>query len=131
MAEINRTISFDTGIEQILAYADTSPAKLPDGGQYVPGEGFYQQQLNDVLLPPSVEQSLLESFRPQIKDRSVLTPTGYQAAHNQCQQDVQEAIEKLGDQPDAQKLKSLVPLLQTGTGLTRLLNTYRHLLHRA
>ena len=131
MPEINRSISFDAGIEQIVDHSDPNPAQLPETGQYVPGEGFYQQQLNEVLFPPSVEQSLVESFRPALSQRQLLTPNGYHAAHSECQQELQQQIEKLGERPDAGKLQAVADLLTDGEQLTNLLNTYRHLLHQA
>ena len=131
MPEINRSISFDTGIEQIVDFTDPNPAQLPDSGQYVPGEGSYQQQINEVLFPPSVEHSLLESFRPSVQQRQLLTPSGYNAAHTDCRNDLQHAIEKFGDRPEGEKLRNVADLLANSAELTNLLNTYRHLLHQA
>ena len=131
MPEINRLISFDAGIEQIVADADPNPAQLPETGQYVPGEGIYRQQLNEVLFPPSVEQSLVDSLRPELGHRSLLTPTGYHTAHAECKNDLQNAIESHQGRPDAEKLQKVADLLAGGEELTNLLNTYRHLLHQA
>ena len=131
MPEINRSISFDAGIEQVLNYVEAHPAQLPEADFYDRGEGIYRQQLDEVLFPPSVEQSLVESFRPSVSHRRLLTPTGYHAAHAECKQELSAALEKLGDRPDGAKLKAMADLLADGEQLTNLLYTYRHLLHKA
>ena len=131
MPEINKTISFNVGIEQIVAFTDPNPAALPDAGQYVPGEGSYKQQLSDVLFPPSVEQALIESFGRPIENRELLTPPGYHAAQQQTAVEVEQAAQKQADRPEGGKLQALSELLKQGDDLNNLLNTYRHLLHQA
>ena len=61
MPEISRNLSFDAGIERILTRTDPNPPSLPDAGQIIPGDSHYEHRLDDVLFPPSVEQTLLTS----------------------------------------------------------------------
>ncbi len=131
MAEINRNISFDTGIEQISEYAESAPTHLPETSQFVPGGGIYKQQLLDVLFPETIEQSMVESFRPEIMNRILLSPTGFHAAHKQCCEDIQEAYKTYAGRPEGTALEELAELLDDGAELNALLSTLRHLLQQA
>lgn len=131
MPEINRNLSFDAGIEQIIAFVDQAPTQLPEGGQFVPGEGVCHQYLDEVLFPPSVEQSLVESFRPRVTERQLLTAPGYHHAHQGCMSDLQDLLKEFAGRPEEEKLQAMVQLLQDVEGLRHLFNTYRNLLHQA
>ena len=131
MPEIRPNISFDAGIEQIVSFSEPQASNQQDTGQIVPAESHYKQQLNEVLFPPSVEQSLVESFRPEVANRQLLTSTGYHGAHETCMDELCQAIEKYGDRPEGAKLQKMADLLDAGADLYNLLNTYRHLLHQA
>ncbi|MBI1247966.1 hypothetical protein GC197_09020 [bacterium] len=131
MPEINRKLTFDAGIEQITAYIDQTPSQLPEGGQFVPGEAAGKQYLDEVLFPPSVEQTLIESFRPKVTERQLLTAPGYHHAHDQCMEDLGESLKEFAGRPGEEKLQAMAQVLQDVEGLRNLFNTYRNLLHQA
>jgi hypothetical protein len=131
MPEINRNLSFDAGIERVLSTNDWQPMGLPDAARGLTAEAPVDQRLAEVLYPPSVEQGLVDSCRPDVQNPDVLTPGGYQRALEDTRAKLQEALKRATSPEDMSKLQSAIALLQEDAGLRDLLNTYRHLLHRA
>lgn len=131
MPEINRNLSFDAGIERVLSTNDWQPMGLPDAARGLTAEAPVDQRLAEVLYPPSVEQGLVDSCRPDVQNPNVLTPGGYQSALEDTRARLQEALKRATSPEDKSKLQSAIALLQEDAGLRDLLNTYRHLLHRA
>lgn len=131
MPEINRNLSFDAGIERVLSTNDWQPMGLPDAARGLTAEAPVDQRLAEVLYPPSVEQGLLDSCRPDVHNPDVLTPGGYQTALENTRSRLQDALKRATTAEDKAKLQGALALLQEDAGLRDLLNTYRHLLHRA
>lgn len=131
MVQVNRSLNFDIGIEQIVIQNDARPASLPETSRALPGDGQITHLLDEVLNPPSVEQSLMESFRPDITQREILSPSGYEMARDQAGPALKDALSKLPDSNDRQAVESALQLLSDDKSLRDLLNTYRNLLHRA
>ncbi|HVJ86622.1 MAG TPA: hypothetical protein VM452_13315 [Caulifigura sp.] len=129
--QVNRNLNFDTGIEQILVQNDPRRTALPETGRTLPGDGQITHLLDQVLSPPSVEQSLMESFRPEITERDLLSPAGYESAREQAGPALQGALSSLPDSNDRQSVEQALQLLADDKSLRDLLNTYRNLLHRA
>ena len=130
MPEISRKISLDAGIEQILTQQGPAAPKLPDA-ELLPGSVGYQQQLSSVLFPPSVEQALVDSFRPEVHNRAMLTPVGFSDALKATMSDLREAANQEISATDKHKLQDAMNLLEEDRGLRDLLGTYRQILHRA
>ena len=130
MSEISRKISLDAGIEQILTQQGPAAPKLPDA-ELLPGSVGYQQQLSTVLFPPSVEQALVDSFRPEINNRAMLTPVGFSDALKTTMTELDEAANRTISSNDKEKLREAMNLLDEDRGLRDLLGTYRQILHRA
>lgn len=131
MPEVNRHLSFDAGIERVMNPADWQPMGLPETHSPLPGEAPVDQRLNEVLYPPSVEQTLIDSCRPDVQNLDVLTPGGYQSALDDARSLLKEALTRNGSTEEKEKLEGALALLQEEAELHDLLNTYRHLLHRA
>lgn len=131
MSEIRPAISFDAGIEQILSHKDNVAPTLPDSPNVASGAGRYEKQLDDVLFPPSLEQSLADSFRPEISNLDLLTPVGYEAALCECEQLIDEQLADANTDQNRESLGNLKKLLTEEQELRSLLRTYRHLLHQA
>ncbi len=131
MAGINRPLSFDAGIERVVSTSDWQALGLPDAARSLTAEAPVDQRLAEVLYPPSIEQALVDSCRPDVDDPNILTPGGYQSALEDTRSRLREAIKRATTQEDKNKLQSAVDLLQEDAALRDLLNTYRHLLHRA
>ncbi len=84
-----------------------------------------------MLSPPSVEQTLLESLRPLISERDLLSPSGYEAAREAAGPALRAALATLPDSRDREAVEQALQLLNDDKALRDLLNTYRNLLHRA
>jgi hypothetical protein len=130
MVQVNR-LNFDTGIEQIVIQNDPRPASLPETGRTLPGDGQIVHLLDKVLNPTSVEQSLLESFRPTITEGDLLSPAGYEAARAAAIPLLKKALSETPDSNDRKSIEEALELLAEDQSLRDLLNTYRNLLHRA
>lgn len=128
MAQIGRLLSFDAGIEQILTRDDLQPLNLPNESRAFPGEGLYEQRLVEVLTPPSIEQELTESFRPEIANREVQTPIGYRAALGESRRELDEAVRGMDEGPQRETLKRAAERLDHEQERHELINTYRSLL---
>ena len=128
MAEIQLRPTFDAGIERILTHSDSRNVALPDAGNIASRTGRVEQELENVLFPPSLEQTLADSFRPEIRSLDLLTPVGYEAALSECIEFVEGCVKS--DQSE-DSLKPLQDLLGEEQELRLLLRTYRHLLHQA
>jgi hypothetical protein len=131
MPEIHRNLSFDAGIERVVSTSDWQPLGLPDAARSLTAEAPVDQRLAEVLYPPSIEQGLVDSCRPDVQNPDILTPAGYQAALEDTRNRLRDALKRATSQEDKQKLQAAVDLLQEDASLRDLLNTYRHLLHRA
>ncbi|MEM1305691.1 MAG: hypothetical protein AAGG46_12385 [Planctomycetota bacterium] len=132
MREVGRGLSFDAGIEQILTRNDTQSLNLPKESQTLPGDGLFEQRLTEVLTPPSVEQELIESFRPEITNRDVLTPVGYQSALKSSRGKLEQLAKRLAAEPDQSAVRDAVrkAVERLDDELVRhdLISTYRNLL---
>lgn len=131
MPEIPRDIRFDHGIELIINSNHAIPASLPDSRKFVPGDARVQDRLSEILSPLTIEQSTLESFRPEIRDTTLLTLAGFRGAHAQCQVDVEEKLQTLPDSDDRNKVARLQQFLVEKQHLTDLLSQLRQLLQQA
>lgn len=131
MPEITRRMTFDSGIEQIISQDEPSNVRLPDGAIVLPGESPVENHLSSVLTPPSLEQSLIDTFRPAIEHPENLTPTGFRQAMEATYRDMERLAHQTSDPTDKKKLEAAAALLNDERSLHQLLNTYRHILHRA
>lgn len=130
MPEIRRTLNFDAGIEQILSHTSQATPSLPSSSNVAAGAGRYEKQLDEVLFPPSLEQSIADSFRPEINHMDLLTPVGYESALCECEELASEQLEASANPQQAGCLGKLKDLLGEEQELRTLLRTYRHLLHK-
>jgi hypothetical protein len=131
MSEVRRPLNFDAGIERVMSPQDWQPLGLPENVRGLTSEAPVDQRLAEVLYPPSAEQALLASCRPEVHQADVLTPTGYQSALDAARGALAEALARTGGGPDRDKLEAAAKLLEEETALRDLLHTYRHLLQRA
>lgn len=114
-----------------MSPAEWQPLGLPETTRAMPGEAPVDHRLAEVLYPPSVEQMLVDSCRPEVRNLEVLTPGGYQAALEDARSLLQDALGRAVDGGEKEKLQSALAILHEEAGLHNLLSTYRHLLHRA
>ena len=132
MNEIPGNIRFDRGIELIVDSDFIAPARLPEDTGFMAGDTRIREELPKILLPPTVEQSVLDSVRPEVKDRNLLTPPGFRAAHDGSQRELKERQSKFpAGSKEHEKLGKLSEFLNEKQDLTNLLNQLRALLQRA
>lgn len=135
MPEIQPKIAFDAGIERIVSKAADGEPSLPESADVSSGAGVYKPQLDSLLFPPSIEQSLIASLEPNIANKALLTPTGFANALAQSLKHVSEGV--VGESAvslapkSKEKLAKLAALFSEAEELRALLQTYRHLLHKA
>lgn len=132
MPEIPRDIRFDRGIDLIVDHDVSTPVSLPEKTGFMPGDTQIREELPEILLPPTVEQSVLDSVRPEVKDRNLLTPVGFRDAHDVTQVDLKERQLKFPrGTKEHEKLDKLLDFLDEKQDLNELLNRLRTLLQRA
>ncbi len=125
---IHGPLPLDVGIERILSDEAPDTVRLPESSPVVPGEACYEERLVKVLFPPSLEEQLVQSLRPEINNAELLTPARYHAMPEQTESELLEAAEHLSP-GDQQPLRSAARLMDKQKELRDLLNMYRHLLH--
>lgn len=130
MPEIPRDIRFDHGIEYIIDVDHVAPNTLPDTTGYIPGDTAIPDRLQEILSPPTVEENILDSFRPTCHNRDLFTPTGFQMAHDRCQFELQTKLDKLRGTAEGDKVQKLMKFLDEKQDLTELLTTLRKLLQQ-
>ena len=99
------------GIERILPPVDQPAAQLPDARGLVPGESPYTRQLDEIIRPQSIEEQIVDSFRSEIENRALLTPNGYQAAHDASRRELAELASTLRDGVKIEKLRKALAVL--------------------
>jgi len=130
--QIASQLQFDRGIDQISIRDYGGAERLPERtSSLVPGEDRYTQQLTELLFPPSVEQSLLESFRPDVNNRQLFSPVDNHVALQNCHDDLRTHAEQHAGRPAAEILKRAADELHVELELRQLLTACRHLLHQA
>ncbi len=129
--EIQRKLSLDIGIERVLTSPLAAQPSLPDADQTLPGDASYQLELERVLYPDSMEQTLLRSLRPEITHRELLSATRFQAMVEQAQESLRKKLAQIDAREDRKKIRRAIDALGEMKDLRDLLNGYRHVLHRA
>ena len=128
-------MTFDVGLTSITQ-ADSVPNRLPSD-ELIPGRSPVHQELNEVLSPPTLEQSLLDSFRPHIRHPRILTPTGNQLALVEAREELQKLLPEFegSEQSDGSQqgdaIAEAIKALDHELEMHQTLTTYRHLLHQA
>lgn len=131
MDQVNAIFSFDVGLEQVSTYSEPEQINLPDATELVPGESSFARELVALLYPPSIEQALLDSLRPELDDRRILNPVEFHAALERCHTMIEERIIQDPTNPHCEVLRDALDELGQELELRGMLMTYRHLLHQA
>ena len=130
MPEIRRDINVDVGIELIVDAENAQPLALPETRGFTPADTQVTARLAEILSPPTVEQTILESLQPVCHNSNLMTPTGFQAAHERCRFELQTKLDKLQGTADGNKIERLIKLLDEKQDLSELLVTLRKLLQQ-
>ena len=128
---IGPNLVLDVGIERIVSMPKPEQTQLPEIGKQLPTDAGYQLELQRVLYPDSLEQTLLKSLQPAIKSREFLAATRYQSMVEQVQASLRKQMAQVDSREDRKKLRKAITALEDIKDLRDLLNAYRHILHRA
>ncbi|MBF0103646.1 MAG: hypothetical protein HQK77_22330 [Desulfobacterales bacterium] len=124
-----KILSFDVGIEQILYADNLEGVRLPDKTDGLPrSEEHLDRHLDSVLQTPTIEHDLLNSLKPDIKDKTLLNPVSYHAVMESVQQDLMALT---SDQNTDSNINEVLSFFKGERELINLLNTYRGLLLKA
>lgn len=120
------------GIDQISRTSETDlPQRLPEGESSVPNGAALQLELPAVLFKPSLEQSLQESLRPELSDRSVLSPQNFQEAVAEARGRLIDLAREAEGQAAQERFEEASRVLEADRELRNLLNTNRIVLQQA
>ncbi|MDR1907196.1 MAG: hypothetical protein LBQ03_03220 [Puniceicoccales bacterium] len=127
-SEVAENFDLDFGITSITKGNEYQKRmKLPVSGSLDPSEGKIEEKLKKVLSIKTVDSLVMQLLRPEIKDRSLLSPTNFRekvreirTLMNGQKGKKQEFSEELLTRIDA--------LLQEEEEKSELLDQYRHML---
>ncbi|MCG8649581.1 MAG: hypothetical protein MI861_07100 [Pirellulales bacterium] len=131
MEQVDSIFSADVGLEQISTYSDPGSINLPDAAQFTPGQAGFARELVALLYPPSIEQSLLDSLRPELDDPRVLNPIEFHAALDASLDQLDRRITQDPAGADSAALRDALDELQEERELREQLQVHRQLLIKA
>ncbi len=118
----------DKGLEDISWEIGEVANELPDVSFLTPSELPPEHKLDSVILSPSVDEKILSSLKPPLKDRSITNPVRF----NQLTISTANKLKKLADKMKAGSdrivAKIAADVLDEQRELMEILNAYRKLL---
>lgn len=125
----NRILSFDRGIEGVLPYQvqerGVTRTELPQYAQLIPYDGRVQGKVQQLLLAPSREEQMVQTFGPQHVDPDTLTPGLFRGL---VKSGMKHLREKTGEQ---QAFGEAAEVLEDLDSASELLEAYRNALRQA
>lgn len=67
-------VSFDRGIDRIIAADEQPRGELPSDGRLAPGEARAQPRLDQILHASTLADALRDELAPRLDDRGILMP---------------------------------------------------------
>lgn len=119
-------LDLDYGIEKIMSMND-EPHHLPNHSQFDPIDGKIESKLKGVLSVKTLIGSMISLLRPEITDRSILTPQQFRLKLQQVI-DAMEHESKNNKTCNKEVLDLVVKLLTEEQNKSELLDEYRHML---
>lgn len=125
-------LALDRGIDRITYARDEVAMAMPERHEVTPPEGSAPTSLQSLLALPTLDDALLASVRPPLRQRDVLMPVRFQQA-------MDAALQRLQLEADAQPPRSpqelhsinrALRLLKEEAALRDLLQMYRSALFR-
>ena len=122
--EVEESFNFNQGITGISKGASQKQMQLPQTSSFDPSEGKIEEKLKKVLSLSTVDSLVMQLLRPEIQDRSLLSPINFREKIRE----IRELIEKDESQlPDA-LARQTDAILQDEENKSELLDQYRHML---
>jgi superfamily I DNA/RNA helicase len=127
-SEVTENFDLDFGITRITKGTEyQKQMKLPITSSFDPSEGKIEEKLKKVLNIGTVDGLVMQLLRPEIKDRSLLTPIHFRAKIRE----IRELLRAHRDQRTdiSHELYARIDaLLQEEEEKSELLDQYRHML---
>ncbi|MDR0418433.1 MAG: hypothetical protein LBH08_03305 [Puniceicoccales bacterium] len=126
--EITENFDLDFGITRITKGTDhQKQMKLPITSSFDPSEGKIEEKLKKVLNIGTVDGLVMQLLRPEIKDRSLLTPIHFRAKIREIRELLKvNRDQRTGINPEL--YARIDALLQEEEEKSELLDQYRHML---
>lgn len=128
--DAGRILTFDVGIEQVLASLPED-ARLPEADRpLIPSEIEPDHHLESVLGAKGLDEVAVDALKPELTDRDLLIPERYRAMLDDSVEELKkEAASARSHDGDA--LFQAATMLEADKGLVELLSTFRNLLIKA
>jgi hypothetical protein len=126
--EVAENFDLDFGITGITKGNEYQKRmKLPASGSFDPSEGKIEEKLKKVLSIKTVDSLVMQLLRPEVKDRSLLSPINFREKVREIR--VLMSEQKGKKQEFSEELVARIDsLLQEEEEKSELLDQYRHML---
>lgn len=122
--------NFDRGIDRILRN-DPLDSPLPERGQLSPADAITRPELEQLLALPNLQDFLANALKPDVNNKALLTPQGFQAALQDSLSMLREQADASGPDSDtARLLERAARVLNEEANLRELLTMYRSVLYQ-
>jgi hypothetical protein len=127
-SEVAENFDLDFGLTGITKGNDYQKRmKLPTAGSLDPSEGKIEEKLKKVLSIGTVDSLVMQLLRPEIKDRSLLTPARFREKVREIRALMREQVGRKAEMGET-LLIQVDTLLQKEEEKSELLDQYRHML---
>ena len=120
--------NFDRGIDRIL-HGNSLGLPLPASGQLLPTEAVTRPELERLLSLTNLQDFLAGALRPEIENKTLLTPPGFHLALRNCLAGLHKQAAGLGDKKGKALIKAAA-ILDEEANLRDLLQMYRSALYQ-
>lgn len=129
--ETMKVLFLNRGIQEIMESPPVEGVRLPgDPARLVPSEDRPESRLDRILRNPSLDDRLLLSLKPDIREKDILAPERYRQVLGDAAREMRELLKKGRGRKDGDSLEETLALLEEHEELMDLLFTYRNLLHK-
>ncbi|MBW2067602.1 MAG: hypothetical protein JRI31_01795 [Deltaproteobacteria bacterium] len=118
---------FNKGIEDISWQSEDIDVQLPEPGLIAPSEIAPEHEVDIVIYTRSTEEAILESLRPQLRNKKVINPLMFNHLTTIIPKKLQQLAEKVDPKGKLIFLRAADYLEEQGR-LMEVLNAYRKLL---
>jgi hypothetical protein len=118
----------DRGIEDIQWQSDKETGMFEIPASVIPGDVSLESFLDEILVPPSFMNRLLESISPQLENRHILQPYSFQLLTQTLPGRLKDVADR-ADTPQAKRVfLTAADVLEEQRQNMEILNAYRKLL---
>lgn len=122
--EVEENFNFNQGLTGISKGVSQKQMQLPQTSSFDPSEGKIEEKLKKVLSLSTVDSLVMQLLRPEIQDRSLLSPINFRDKIRE----IRELLEKDKNQLPNTLFQRTDEILQDEENKSELLDQYRHML---